>query len=92
MERACARAPVRVDPAGGGSDAPPFSVEHGGMVVNIGIGRHAFASVDRLPEGSGVIIYSEEGVGVTAPSVDELPGRREFLEAFVRRLAVGENA
>ena len=88
MERAFARAPVRVDPAGGGTDAPPFSVEHGGMVVNIGIGRHAFASVDRLPPGSGVIIYSEDlGVGVTAPTVDELPGRLEFLEAFVRRLA-----
>ena len=88
MERACARAPVRVDPAGGGTDAPPFSVEHGGMVVNIGIGRHAFASVDRLPQGSGVIIYSEDlGVGVTAPTVAALPGRLEFLEAFVGRLA-----
>ena len=88
MERSCARAPVRVDPAGGGSDAPPFSVEHGGMVVNIGIGRHAFASVGLLPEGGGVIIYSEDlGVGVTAPSVDELSGKLEFLEAFVRRLA-----
>ena len=88
MEGACARAPVRVDPAGGGTDAPPFSVEHGGMVVNIAIGRHAFASVDRLPQGSGIIIYSEDlGVGVTAPTVAELPGRLEFLEAFVGRLA-----
>ncbi len=89
MTRSRARAPVRADPAGGGTDAPPFSVEHGGRVVNFAIQRHACASVDRLPAGSGVIIYSEDlGEGIVAPSVAALPGRGrlEFLQAFVRRL------
>ena len=42
------RISVRVDAGGGGTDAPPFSVEHGGMVVNFAVQRHAFASVERL--------------------------------------------
>lgn len=88
MKKYLARAPVRVDPAGGGTDAPPFSVEHGGLVVNMAVQRHAFASVQPLPEGEGVIIYSEDlGEGVVADSVDALPGGRlELLQGFVRRL------
>jgi D-glycero-alpha-D-manno-heptose-7-phosphate kinase len=80
---------VRVDPAGGGTDAPPFSVEHGGRVVNFAIQRHAFAAVDRLPAAAGVSIYSEDlGEGIAAPAASALParGRLEFLAAFVRRL------
>ena len=86
--RACARAPVRVDPAGGGTDAPPFSIEHGGTVVNFAVARHAYATVQRLAAGRGVVIYSEDlGHGVAAPSTASLPGGEcEFLEAFVRRL------
>jgi D-glycero-alpha-D-manno-heptose-7-phosphate kinase len=93
-KRACARAPVRVDPAGGGTDAPPFSVEHGGTVVNLAIASHVFASVDRLPRGSGVVICShDKGAGVCARSAAELPGGRfEFLEAFVRRLVPPEES
>ncbi len=88
MRKFCARAPVRVDAAGGGTDAPPFSVEHGGMVVNFAVQRHAFASVDRLEKGEGVTIYSHDlEQGVTADSVTELDGKRlEFLQGFVRRL------
>lgn len=89
MPRFRSRAPVRVDPAGGGTDAPPFSVEHGGRVVNFAIQRHAFAAVDRLPRGAGVVIYSEDlGEGLSAPSVEALPGRGklELLQGFVRRL------
>src|SRR5262249_12326974 len=82
------RAPVRVDPAGGGTDAPPFSIEHGGMVVNFAVERHVFAVVDRLPAGRGVAIYSEDlGQGVAAPSPAALEGKKlEFLQSFVRRL------
>jgi D-glycero-alpha-D-manno-heptose-7-phosphate kinase len=88
MNRICARAPVRVDPAGGGTDVPPFSVEHGGMVVNFAIQRHTYAMVQRLPTGGGVTIYSEDlGEGICAESVSNLPeGRLELLQGFVRRL------
>ena len=65
-----ARAPVRVDPAGGGTDAPPFCIEHGGVVVNFAVGRHAFASAQRLEPGSGIILYAMDiQEGVTAASV-----------------------
>lgn len=89
MQRICARAPVRVDPAGGGTDAPPFSVEHGGMVVNFGIQRYAYAFVDRLAPRNGVTIYSEDlNQGISAQSVPELPtGELGLLRGFVKRLA-----
>ncbi len=88
MTASCARAPVRVDAGGGGTDAPPFSVEHGGMVVNFAVQRHAFASVQRLPLGKGVTIYSRDlEEGVTGSEVNRLPGEKlPFLQGFVRRL------
>ena len=55
MNRFFARAPVRVDPAGGGTDAPPFCVEHGGAVVNFAVNFHAYASAQRLPADEGVM-------------------------------------
>ena len=89
MAASCARAPVRVDAAGGGTDAPPYSVEHGGMVLNFAVQRHAFARVERLPGGQqGITIFSHDlGEGVTADEAAALPGGRlEFLGGFVRRL------
>ena len=89
VSRACARAPVRVDPAGGGTDAPPFVTEHGGFVVNFGVERYAYAAVERLGAGEGVMIYALDlERGVTADSSDQLPDGDplEFVKAFVRRL------
>ncbi len=89
MPKSCARAPVRVDPAGGGTDAPPFSVDHGGWVLNIGVNRRAYAAVDRLPPGQGVIVYSMAlESGVVAESVGALASSPhvEFLQGFIRRL------
>lgn len=94
MNKACARAPVRVDPAGGGTDAPPFCIEHGGLVVNLGVSKHAYATVDRLPAGNGVTIWSHDlQQGVTAECASELPTEQlEFLQAFVRRLVPNEDS
>lgn len=94
MTKSCARAPVRIDPAGGGTDAPPFSLEHGGRVVNIAVERHVFASAERLPEDAGVLIRSEDlGEAVWAPSVDALPGGPlELLQGFARRLVAPEES
>ncbi|MGI9428606.1 MAG: hypothetical protein ACR2NM_08110 [Bythopirellula sp.] len=87
--RGCARAPVRLDPAGGGTDAPPFRIEHGGAVVNFAVQRHAFASAQRLDPGSGILLYAMDlQEGVAAESVGELgsDNRLEFVKAFVSRL------
>ena len=87
--KGCARAPVRLDPAGGGTDAPPFCIEHGGAVVNFAVQRHAFASAQRLDPGSGILLYAMDlKQGVAAESVRELgsDNRLEFVKAFVSRL------
>lgn len=85
---------MRVDAAGGGTDAQPFSVEHGGVVLNFAVQRHAFARAQRLSAGQGVIIYSEDlGQGVQAPTVAALPADElEFLQAFVRRMVPEEES
>jgi D-glycero-alpha-D-manno-heptose-7-phosphate kinase len=88
-----ARAPCRVDPAGGGTDAPPYCIEYGGAVVNFSVSRHAFASFERLPKHSGVIIYSRDSKkGVRAASVKDLKydGQIDFLKAFVKRMLPNE--
>ena len=91
--RIVARAPSRVDPAGGGTDAPPYCTEYGGAVVNLSVAKYAYASFDRLPKGGGVCIYSHDlKQGECAPSVHDLKldGPLGFLKAFVKRLAVNE--
>jgi D-glycero-alpha-D-manno-heptose-7-phosphate kinase len=93
--KACARAPVRVDPAGGGTDAPPYCIEHGGAVVNFAVERHVYASAQKLPLGSGVIICSADlCAGATALRVSDFAGQTdlEFLKAFVLRLVPDEDS
>jgi D-glycero-alpha-D-manno-heptose-7-phosphate kinase len=87
--RGCARAPVRVDPAGGGTDAPPYCIEYGGAVVNFAVQRHAFAFAQRLDPGSGIILYAMDlQAGFVAKNLSELGSKDqvEFVKAFVRRL------
>jgi D-glycero-alpha-D-manno-heptose-7-phosphate kinase len=87
--RFLARAPVRVDPAGGGTDAPPYCIDYGGAVVNFSVARHSYASFESLPRGSGVLLYShDQKKGVRAGSVSDLKydGRVDLLKAFARRL------
>ncbi len=51
MTEIIARAPLRVSFAGGGTDLPAFSGEHGGCVVSAAIGRHASAELRAWREG-----------------------------------------
>jgi len=92
--KTAARAPARVDPAGGGTDAPPYCIDHGGAVVNLSVARYSYATFERLPKGSGICIYSHDlNAGVCAASERELKrdGRLDFLKAFVQRLLPGES-
>ena len=89
-----ARAPARVDPAGGGTDAPPYCIDYGGAVVNFSIARYSYASFERLPKGGGVILYShDQKKGVHAASVKDLKydGNLDLLKAFARRLLLDED-
>ena len=90
-----ARAPARVDPAGGGTDAPPYCIDYGGAVVNFSIARHSYVSFEWLPRGSGVILYShDQKQGVRAVSIKDLKydGRVDLLKAFVKRLFSEDDA
>jgi D-glycero-alpha-D-manno-heptose-7-phosphate kinase len=81
-----ARAPVRIDFLGGGTDCPPFSAEFGGAVVNAGISRYVYATVEL--GGECVRLVSKDfGVRVEASDVDALPmdGTLDLLKACVKR-------
>lgn len=87
MEIIRARAPVRIDLVGGGSDAPPFSIEHGGAVVNLGITRYAVCRIERGPEIQGVEIVSndlQESVRADTVRQLEYDGRLDLLKAVLR--------
>ena len=84
-----ARAPVRIDPAGGGTDAPPYSIEYGGCVVNFSVARYAYAQLQWLEKGAGSHIYSlDMKLGAWAPNVSGLHrgGKLGFIKGFVSRL------
>lgn len=84
-----ARAPSRVDPAGGGTDSPPYSVEHGGAVVNFTVARYSYVSFEWQPKERGVLIYSHDlkkGVHAASAKLLEFDGHLNFLKAFVKRL------
>lgn len=53
-----AKAPVRIDLAGGWSDAPPFCEQVGGDVVNIAINHYAHANLDIDSEGKLSVSYT----------------------------------
>lgn len=85
-----ARAPVRADIAGGGSDAPPFSVEYGGAVVNCGITQFVHARVQVTPDSSAVSIRSEDyDQTVKADSLEqlEIDGALNLLKGLAKRMA-----
>jgi len=89
-----ARAPVRVDPAGGGTDAPPYSVEYGGCVVNFAVARYSYAQLQWLPPGAGAHVYSQDlKQGAWAPTVQAFnpAGKLAFIGGFIRRLLKERN-
>ncbi len=93
--RIIARAPARVDPAGGGTDAPPYCIEYGGAVVNFSVARYSYVSFEWLPKNSGVTLYShDQKKGVRAASVEDLKydGKVDLLKAFAKRLLSEDDA
>src|SRR4029078_12243894 len=89
-----ARAPARIDPAGGGTDAPPYSIEYGGCVVNFAVARYSCAQLQWLPPGAGAHLYSQDlKHGAWARNVSELArdGRLDFVKGFARRLLPGRD-
>src|SRR5262245_1678154 len=89
-----ARAPVRIDPAGGGTDAPPYCVEYGGCVVNFSVARYSYAQLQWLEAGAGPHLYSlDMKLGACATKLDALEpdGKMVFIKVFAKRLLNGKD-
>ena len=85
-----ARAPVRIDLAGGWSDVPPFSAEAGGAVVNVAINRYAYATLIGDTAGEFVLESADYDQYIEARDIRELEynGSLDLLKAAVRRMGL----
>lgn len=83
-----ARAPVRIDLAGGWSDVPPFSAEAGGAVVNLAINRYAYATLIGNCTGDFLLESADYDQYIEARDIRELEynGSLDLLKAAVRRM------
>jgi len=83
-----ARAPVRIDLAGGWSDVPPFSAEAGGIVVNVAISRYSYATLVGNDTCEFVLESGDYDEYIEARNIRELEynGSLDLLKAAVRRM------
>jgi D-glycero-alpha-D-manno-heptose-7-phosphate kinase len=92
VKATCARAPVRIDLAGGWTDCPPYSADVGGAVVNLGITRHAYATYTPRADGRFVLESTDFDMTVEAESLDEMlyDGNLDLHKAALKALDVRE--
>lgn len=85
-----ARAPVRVDFAGGWTDVPPFSAEVGGMVVNAALTRYAYATLSPNATGEYRLESGDYDTYIEARSIRQMEydGNLDLLKAAVRRMGL----
>ncbi len=82
-----ARAPVRVDFAGGWTDVPPFATENGGFVVNACVNRYAYATALPAETGTVILASADYGTFIEAASIRDMEydGNLDLLKAAIRR-------
>ncbi len=83
-----ARAPLRLGLAGGGTDVPPFSDQHGGYVMNVTIDKYAYASIGGAD--SQVVFESQDADVVEEldpAAVDLSPGPTQLMRGVYLRIA-----
>ncbi len=85
-----ARAPIRLDLAGGWTDVPPFSEQEGGAVVTVAINRYSYVTVK--PAAQGLVLHSADyGRTVEVPDLASLSQDAALgLLAASVRLALGD--
>ena len=93
-----ARAPVRIDFAGGWTDVARFARESAGAVVNAAIGIYSYASIrrDEAPgqaKGGIRILAADFNVYIEAESIRRLEydGNADLVKAAIRHLHVDES-
>lgn len=86
-----ARAPVRIDLAGGWTDVPPYSAQRGGLVLNVAIASHVRVEVRK--RATGVRLSSADlNQSLQVASVSELvyDGQLDLIKAALRRSGLDE--
>jgi D-glycero-alpha-D-manno-heptose-7-phosphate kinase len=81
-----ARAPLRVDLAGGWTDVAPYAAAHGGAVVNVALTLYVHVIVET--GGEGVHLHAQDlGAHVTARRAEDLraDGELALVKAAARR-------
>lgn len=83
-----ATAPLRLDFAGGGSDCPPYSAEHGGATLNAAIDLRATVTIDLFGRYDPITLHAGNASCVLPRSRDDgiiSKGALRLLEAAVKR-------
>jgi len=83
------RAPARIDFGGGGSDAPPFSTEFGGAVVNAAIREYVYTTLEVTPDSESIRIVSpdmSEEVEVASVGAIRADGNLDLVKILIREL------
>lgn len=82
-----ARAPVRIDLAGGWTDVRPYCDDQPGAVVNVAITRYAYATLRALPPGNYQLTSADYDYYFQAANIRELEydGNLDLVKAAIRR-------
>ncbi|MBI4853629.1 MAG: hypothetical protein HY819_17695 [Acidobacteria bacterium] len=85
------RVPVRIDFLGGITDCPPFSDEYEGAVINAGISRHIYATLELNDFNSRVYLISKDfNSTVESPDIEslEIDGNLDLLKVCLKRFEI----
>lgn len=90
----CARAPLRLGLAGGGTDIAAYADVHGGLVLNATLDRHAHAVLRTLDEGKVRFASTDSQESVELPLAPRLPldGRLDLHKAVYNEVVATFNA
>ncbi len=85
-----ARVPVRIDFLGGITDCPPFSDEHEGAVLNAGISRYIYATLELTNDKNICLTSKDFNSSVEALNVDalELDGNLDLMKVCLKRFTL----
>jgi D-glycero-alpha-D-manno-heptose-7-phosphate kinase len=82
-----ARAPIRIDFAGGWTDVPPFSTQVGGAVVNAAINKYTYIAIEQRTDGRYHLESADFGIVLDIEKRDGLVynGELDVVKATIKK-------